>query len=154
MKATIHTYKKLYLFVYMHLHTYIPLHIQRVCSALYLIISPPFPQLLQQSYNVSMYHTQYKPNPTLYSLNIPIHSSNIIIFPTLYSTSLNVYILVCSLVLHPRKSKERKRNIARYLYTFYMQLYDKRMYISALYCRRQRFYENSYDYLRQRFYIL
>lgn len=107
----------------------IPLHIQRVCSALYLIISPPFPQLLQQSYNVSMYRTQYKPNPTLYSLNIPIHSSNIIIFPTLYSTSLNVYILVCSLVLHPRKSKERKRNITPYLHILYA-LYYKRMYTS------------------------
>lgn len=66
-------------------------------------------QLFQQSYNVSMYHTQYKPNPTLYSLNIPIHSSNIIIFPTLYSTSLNVYILVCSLVLRPpEKAKSAK----------------------------------------------
>lgn len=117
MKAPIHIYKNLYLCIYAS--SYIPLHIQRVCSALYLIISPPFPQLLLQSYNVSMYHTQYKPNPTLYSLNIPIHSSNIIIFPTLYSTSLNVYILVCSLVLHPRKSKERKRNITPYLHILY-----------------------------------
>lgn len=77
-----------------------------------------------------MYRTQYKPNPTLYSLNIPIHSSNIIIFPTLYSTSLNVYILVCSLVLHPRKSKERKRNITPYLHILYaILLQTKYMYV-------------------------
>lgn len=120
----------------MHLHIYIPLHIFSVCVQLFIWSSrhhslnsySKVTTCLCTTHNISRI-------PTLYSLNIPIHSSNIIIFPTLYSTSLNVYILVCSLVLHPRKSKERKRNITPYLHTFYMQyILQTNVIWSALYC--------------------